>query len=218
MQMNLSSNVREVISDMDLLFNDQVPFALAKAMTETARAVSDAMPGRMDQDFDRPTEFTKRGFYVQPARKDQLEATVGVKDRQAEYLGFQIEGGERKPKRVALRLPAKVQLDQYGNIPSGLIKQLIARAAKGKRATKAQARRFGVSQENELFYGEPGRGRPAGIYQRTQGKLLPLVLFPKMSAQYEARFDFVAEAVRVVEATFSDALDRAWSFAKATAR
>lgn len=222
MQIDLSSNVREVIPALDLLFSSQVPFALAKALTETARAVADAMPQATQEDLDRPTAFTQRGFYATSARKDALEATVGPKDRQAEYLAYQVEGGARQPARKALRLPVAVELDAFGNLPKGVIRQLIARAKAGKRTTKTQAQRFGVSQGVELFYGDPADDRPPGIYKRTvsggRSHLVPLIVFPARAATYRPRFDFYGHAVRVVDRTFDQALDRAWALALATAR
>lgn len=223
MRIDLSSNLREVIPAVEQLFSDQLPFACAKALTDTAKAVKDAMPARLQQDLDRPTAFTTQGFYLTAARKDKLEATVGVKDRQAEYLGYQIEGGTRAPKRKALRLPARIQVDVSGNLPKGIIQQLIARAQAGKRATKGQARKAGISAKTDIFYGEPGDGRPAGIYQRVavgagRTRLLPLIVFPRRSATYRSRFDFAGEAERVAEREFGPALERAWATAKATAR
>ena len=182
-----------------------------------------AMPAQLQQDLDRPTAFTQSGFYVTPARKDKLEAEVGAKDKQAQYLGYQIQGGSRPPARRALRLPSVVQLNEYGNVPAGLIRTLVARAQAGRRATKSQARRFGVSQALELFYGEPGDGRPAGIYKRvvvsaTRHQLVPIIVFPRQPATYRARFDFTGAAMRVVDREFEPALERAWALANATAR
>jgi hypothetical protein len=220
MKIDLSSNVRDVVGDVDLLFNDQVPFAIAKALTDTARQISAAMPAELESALDRPIDFTRRGFYVQPARKTDPQAVVGVKDVQARYLGYQIEGGSRKPTRKALRLPAKVELDGYGNMPKGLVKQLIARAKQGKRATKSQAARFGVSQEDALFYGDPGGGKPPGIYQRihtgARRQLVPVVVFPQQEAAYSPRFDFGGAAGRVAEQRFEAALDAAMEQAIAT--
>lgn len=223
MKIDLSSNVREVIGDVDLLFNDQVPFAMAKALTDTAGLVVQAMPAALEDALAKPVEFTKRGFYVQPARKDDLVAVVGAKDAQARYLGFQIEGGSRKPSRKALRLPAKVELDAYGNLPKGLIKQLVARAKAGKRATKGQAAKFGVSQQDSLFYGDPGGGRPAGLYQRVKdgarrSKLVPLVVFPQQDATYSPRFDFAGAATQVVDDRFEGALSATMRQAIASAK
>lgn len=219
---DVRSNIREVLSFVDRV-SDQYPFAVATALTRAVRAARDAMPREADAAFDKPTPFTRSAFYFVPATKLRLLATVGVKDIQARYLVWQVQGGRRQPTRKALRLPAVVQLNEYGNLPRGIIRQLVARAQAGKRATKTQARRFGVSQELDLFYGEPGDGRPAGIYKRvplpgSKNRLVPVVVFPSVPAQYEARLDFYGAAARVVSATFDRALVEAMARAKATAR
>lgn len=222
MQINVKSNIDEVLGFMDKL-NRNFPFAVASALTAAAKAAQSAMPAELERDLDEPTPFTKAGFYVTPARKDNLVAVVGAKDRQAEYLRYQVEGGTRAPKRKALRLPTAVELNQYGNVPAGLIRQLVARAKAGKRATKTQARRFGVSQKVDLFYGDPEDGRPAGIYKRVpigsqKTRLVPLIVMPQQSARYEKRFDFHETARREVLRTFQPALRAAWAKALATSR
>lgn len=222
MLVHLQGNLPEVIRDAGQLAG-QYRFAAAKALTTTLGLVKSAMPGELDSALDRPTPFTKGGFFLVPARKDKLEATVGVKDQQAAYMEWQVEGGERAPRNVALRLPSVVQLDSAGNIPAGTIKRLIQRAQAGKRATKTQGKRYGVSSEVDLFYGEPGDDRPAGLYKRVpigsgQTKLVPIIVFPKQSAHYSRRFDFYGIADRIVESNFSAAVDASWRDALATAR
>jgi hypothetical protein len=215
--LNLSSNIAEVLRFTDR-FNSQYRFAVAGALTTSAREAAKAMPAELERPLDNPTPYTKAGFYVTPATKERLTAVVGVKDRQAEYLRWQVEGGVRVPRRKALRLPGVVGLNAYGNIPTGLIRQLVTRAKAGKRTTKAQARRFGVSQEHTLFYGDPAGERPAGIYKRERGRLVPVVVFPQQSARYEKRFDFHAAARRAVLRTFEPAIRQSWARALATAR
>lgn len=222
MQLSVRSNIDEVLGFTRRL-HPQFTFAVASALTAEVRAIQRLMPGELSSALDRPSTFTSRGTFTQAARKGALSATVGFKDRQASYLHWQVEGGNRAPNKRALRLPSVVALNEYGNIPSGLIRQLIARAQQGKRATRTQARRFGVSQEVDLFYGEPGDGRPAGIYKRvvissTRHQLVPIIVFPKQSARYTKRFDFYGVAHRHAVAHMDVALVRAWQQAKATAR
>lgn len=222
MQLSVKSNIDEVLGFMARL-NRNFPFAVASALTASVKAAQQAMPAELERDLDAPTPFTKGGFYITPARKDKLVAVVGVKDRQAEYLRYQVEGGTRPPKRKALRLPTAVELNEFGNVPAGLIRQLVARAKAGKRATKTQARRFGVSQKVDLFYGDPQDDRPAGIYKRVpigsqKTRLVPLIVFPQESARYEKRFDFHETARREVLRTFTPALRAAWAKALATSR
>lgn len=201
----------------------QAAFAFASALTEQARAIANELPGQMSSALDRPTAFTLRGVFFTRAQKDNLQAVVGIKDAQAEYLQWQVDGGVRAPTRQALKLPGDVQLDGYGNIPRSLIKQLVARAQAGRRATKSQQRRFGVSREVDLFYGEPGDGRPAGIYKRVRvngdrGHLVPVVVFPKTSATYRQRFDFWGvcnqQALAELPGRLDDGLDRAMASAR----
>jgi hypothetical protein len=219
---NVSSNIKEVLGYTARL-SSQFNFAVASALTETVKTVQAAMPAALEEDLQRPTRFTKSGFYITPARKDRLVATVGVKAAQAMYLRWQVDGGMRTPTRQALRLPSQVQVDGFGNIPAGLIRQLVARAKANKRTTKTQAQRFGVSQQLDLFYGEPGDGRPAGIYKRvvisaTRHQLVPIIVFPKQAARYTQRFDFRGRARRIVQSTFDATLARTWRKAQATAR
>lgn len=222
MRVDVSSNIDRVMGQARQL-HPQFRFACAKALTDTVVVVRDAMPNEAAGVFDRPTAFTRQGFYMQRATKDTLQASAGVKDRQAQYLSYQVEGGERAPARKALRLPGEVELNEFGNMPAGLVRKLIERAKAGKRATKGQSRKFGVSSKVDLFYGEPGDGRPAGIYKRvavsaTEHRLVPVVVMPKQTAKYEPRFEFYAIAQRITLQTFEPALDKAWAQALASAK
>lgn len=217
-----SSNLAEVI-DLTNRRHQQFAFASAVALTRTIQGARGLMPALLASSFDKPTAFTARGFFVQRASKASLSASLGVMDKQAQYLQYQIDGGARAPKNKALRLPSVVKLDDAGNLPVGVIKQLIARAKAGKRATKRQASRFGVSQQLDLFYGDPGDGRPAGIYKRvqiseTQRMLVPVIVMPQQSAHYERRFDFYEQVDRYVRAHLPAEHARAWGEALASAR
>lgn len=218
---SIRSNVRNVLSYTDRL-SKQYRFAVAKAMTDTVRNARDAMPAQAERDLDNPTPWTNKAFYFKSAQKATLVAEVGIKDIQSAYLKYQVEGGIRRPARKGLRLPAEVELNRFGNIPKGLIGQLVARAKSGRRATKTQAKRFGVSSGLDLFYGDPGSNRPPGIYKRVgkgdRQSLVPVVVFPQQPAVYRKRFDFYGQARRVIARKFEPNLRRAWAHALATAR
>ncbi|MEY2892666.1 MAG: hypothetical protein RJA98_2574 [Pseudomonadota bacterium] len=223
MSVSFTSNMADVISGVRRL-HPQFRFAAAKGLTDTFRMVHQALPAETERALDRPTDYTKRAFYFQGAQKSTLQASVGVKDRQAEYLQWQIDGGKRAPRRTALKLPSVVQLNESGNIPRSLVKALITRAKANKRATPSQARRLGVSNKLDLFYGEPEDGRPAGIYKRVvinsqRHQLVPIIVFPKQDANYTARrFDFYGFADRMVRRELPEAIDKAWAYALATAK
>ncbi|MGL4647937.1 MAG: hypothetical protein ACRC1H_00910 [Caldilineaceae bacterium] len=201
----------------------QVAFAASKALNATGKAVADAMPAEIERALDRPTPFTKRGVRVlKYANKARLEATVGFMRAQAEYMRWQIEGGSRQPGTEGLRLPAAIKVNEFGNIPKGIIRQLVAVARKERRLGKVKARRIAVSREVELFYGDPidktGKTWPRGIYKATRNALVPLVVFPVTPARYRAIFDFPRIAEGIVKREWSRQFDKAMDEALRTAR
>lgn len=208
----------------------QVRYAAAVALTKTARKVADAMPAVMERDLDRPTAFTKRGLYVLSANRNSLTATVGIKDRQASYLKYQIAGGTREPGPRGIKLPGNIQLNSFGNIPKGLIDKLKAAAQDGSLA-KGIARRLGETNRRkgaapiQLFYGKPtGRGwekAPMGIWRRIPGspsKLVPIIIFEDTPAKYKPRFNFRREAEAVVAREWDRQFAAAFADAMRTAR
>ena len=209
----------------------QVAFATAKALTDTAGQIREAIPSALEQQLDRPTEFTKRGVFVRPARRDNLAAVVGFMDRQAEYLKYQIAGGDRAPNKQRLRLPSNIVLDQFGNLPKDTIARLIAAADSGKFGAGVK-RRLGVAgrrkgQRNaaqlSLFYGQPKNHPtwPVGIYRRvpgSPGKLVPVIVFPAQRAHYKPRFKFAELGARIVRQNWQRNFAAAFDLAMRTAR
>lgn len=203
----------------------QVRFATAKALTRTAQAVQRAIPAALERDLDRPNQFTKQGTFIIPARRDKLEAVIGFKDRQARYMRLQIEGGSRTPTARGIKLPGNVTLDQYGNIPRGVIAKLIASARTGKYGA-AVKKRLGINARGKapsdlsLFYGQP-KGRPdlpVGIYRRMPNGIIPVIVFSQKAAKYRPRFKFRELAERVVRDTFASEFDAALADAMRSAR
>lgn len=208
----------------------QVRYAASVALNKTAQDIREAMPAVMERELDRPTSFTKRGMFVQAARRDNLTAVVGFMDRQAKYLALQITGGTRTPGPMGIKLPGNIQLNSFGNIPRGIIDKLKAMAQDGTLA-KGLARRLGVSNRRkgaapiQLFLGKPtGRGwekAPMGIWRRvpgSPGKLIPVVMFEDTPAKYRPRFRFHQAAEAVVRRTWAGNFDRAFAEAMRTAR
>ena len=218
-----------ISSDLDRLAwwartfaHEQLPYAVKLALDATAADAAADVTKAQASAFDRPTAFTQRAWSVWRASKAKLEARVFAKDAQAKYLRWQVAGGDRAPNRRALRLPTAVQLDAHGNIPRGEIARLVQLAKAGKRLTKKRGAKLGVSSKVDLMYGEPGDGRPAGIYKRVgsgdQQRLVPLVVFPQRSARYTARLPIEAIVRGVVRARFAAHFRSAWAQARSTAR
>ncbi len=135
----------KTLRDLQGYGQDQVPYAMARAMTKTAQDVRTAEREQMVSVFDRPTPYTLRGLRIWAARKNALIARVGFIDdgssRSAgKYLQYQIFGGHRKTKGFERALynagvmpegwvavPGKgARLDRYGNISGAQIVQILS--------------------------------------------------------------------------------------------
>lgn len=210
-----SSAIRRLLQGAE----KQARFATALALTRTAQDVRLAIPQALEQVFDRPTTFTKRGTYVKMARRDSLVSEVGFRGIQSRYLRLQAEGGTYTPGPAGIRLPGNIQLNAFGNIPRGLIDKLKAAADNGQLSA-AIARRLGASGRRkdqrgkplQLFYGKPQgkgwEGAPLGIWRRVPGvaggpgKLIPVIVFEDTPARYRKRLDMEQIAMPVVQRVF----------------
>lgn len=147
--------LKEVIANMNDLAKTQVPFAAAKALTKTAQDVKEEIVKQMPSFIDRPARWTLNGLYIKPATKEKLIAEVGYKDKTsikvtttnkgqgtpaAYYMEPNVEGGKRNikgfekalqyhgvlPKGMYIAPGEACPLDAYGNIPHGLIMQILS--------------------------------------------------------------------------------------------
>lgn len=193
---DVRSNLGSLVKDLRDDVISQVPFATAKALTDTAKEAQLALTSAIATVFDRPTPFTQRAIGITIARKTTLTARIFIKDIQAQYLGLEVTGGTRRPKARALVIPSKqLPLNQYGNIPQGKIKALLARA--------------------DTFSGTV-RGVP-GIWQRTRTGLKLLVLW-EPTAKYRKRFPFYEIVQRVIRQRIDANFKSALAFAIRTKR
>lgn len=138
-------NIKEVTKWLDDIQRRQLPYAISRALTETAKAVKKDLTALMEKEFDRPTRYTLNSLFMQGATKNNLQAVVWLKDTggstpASKYLGPQIYGGDRNLKRFesALKkigiLPdgmmivpgAGAQLDQHGNMRAQQIIQILS--------------------------------------------------------------------------------------------
>ena len=192
---SVKADIAKFSRDLDRQYIRQLPFATAKALTDTAKDVERAETKALPEKFDRPTPFTMRAFATRAARKNNLTATVYVRPIQAGYLRLEIEGGTLLPKRRALVLPTDLPTNQYGSIPKGAVKRLLARS--------------------DVFSGKV-RG-VSGIWQRTPRGLLLLIAYAA-KATYKKRFPFYEIGTKVARERIEPNFRAAWARAVATAR
>lgn len=114
----------------------QIPFATARAITQTLQVAKKDVLRQLDKDIRNPVPFTRRGFRVDGANKKTLTGRLFILPKQNSYLQYQIFGGIRLPKGVALTMrpakpgPGRLRLNRFGNLPqSQMAKAQLARGA-----------------------------------------------------------------------------------------
>lgn len=244
--------LKEVIANIEGLARTQIPYAAMKALNKVSQDVKDAEVKQMSQSLDRPTPYTLNSLYIKYATKANLSSELGYKDKSqsgkgnpaANWMQPEVEGGKRNAKRfeVALQrigvLPkgmyvvpgAACQLDAYGNIPAGLIVQIlsyfqalgeqgyrgnmkpekIAALAKGSKRTKTMGFEYFVSYGKGTWSGR--QHLPAGIYKRigfAQGSAIkPIMMFVK-APSYQKRFPFYEIAQKTINQMLLPRFDEA---------
>lgn len=172
----------------------QVRFATAVALTRTAKDAKGELDRSAPQHLDRPTPFTKRAIGTERATKTKLRSRVYVKDLQAEYLRFQIDGGVRIVSGAGTGVPVRRRLNKYGNIPG---------------------RRRGLVKGQNEFVGTV-RG-VSGVWRRTKKGVRLMVAFERRT-KYRPRFPFYAIAEQTAERRFPRRFRKALDEALRTAR
>jgi hypothetical protein len=190
----LKIDVRFVAKDALKALEDaqsQVPYALARAMTATAKEVRQAQYDAMRRVFNSPTPFTLRSLYLKAATKQRQEAVTWLKDgfgTQAHYLMPQIHGGNRVLKRFEQRLVmhgymqpnqravpgAGAKLDAYGNMSRGQIIQVLSQlrtaVVQGDFSNASNSKRSRAKRAAITYFVSHGAGSRRFGYQGKRGR------------------------------------------------
>lgn len=234
-------DIERVLTRMKSNRTDQLPFAIASALTATAQKIKEAEIEEMGDVFDRPTPFTLNSLYVSPATKRNLVASAYFKDfapkgtAAGKYLKPQIEGGARSLKRMERALQSKglmptgtfavpgaqAPLDAYGNVPGPFIVRMLSDLqAFGEQGYTANRKgeRTGLRRTNYFFVPRKGSHLKPGVYWHMPNKTLGVVFVFVSKVSYSRRFNFYALGRRVQKAEFEKQFAKAWARALATAR
>lgn len=186
MQYDVRADLKEAFKMLDGLRRDQIPFATAYALTQTAKAAQKDVEGVIKRVFNAPTPYTQKAVFIRPATKQRLYAEVKLKDYSPKgvpavrYLIHHITGGSRGHKgfenlllKQGLMLPGQyavptraAKLDAYGNVPRGTLnailsqlqasRDVLSRETPASRA-RAQARR--KRRAVRYFVAQAGRAK-----------------------------------------------------------
>ncbi|UXY13848.1 hypothetical protein N8I74_10995 [Chitiniphilus purpureus] len=214
---------------------DKARRCAAIALTRTAVLAQKLLRDEMSSVLDRPTPFTLSGTVVRPAlyRREPIAAAVVFKDWQARYMDDVVLGlRQRGLKRFELALQAagtmprgwvcvpaaQAPRDAFGNVPRGLIMQIISQIGTeltggyqnrsrpvSKRVrnpdgtwrwvTQDSAASRRNKQRNGSFYAiQPGGDSkvPPGIYQRrasAHGSMTRMLFLFAPQAAYHQQID-----------------------------
>lgn len=234
MQISIKSNIEKVIKDLDNIAKKQIPFAIAKALTDTGKEVATEMEKKTTTIFDRPTRFIQQGFARTMARKGETSIKIFVKDKQKPILHPHVYGGKRSVKRFEEHLRNKgllpsgmyavtgsgARLNRYGNMTGGQITQILyglkafpdyrsaALTGSGKRTRR---------RVSNYFVLPPGKHLPPGVWQRKGREIKPILIFTKTPI-YQKRYDFHEIGREVVDREFEKKFRAALEYALKTAR
>lgn len=238
---NVSYNIKDVERELNRVARDQLPFASAVAITRTAKILDRELSGQLSAELDSPTPYIARATFSTSARKDRLEATIGVRDQAsrgaspAQYVQEHFSGDARgmKPYELALQsigaLPrgmravpgAGIKLDRFGNPNRRDVQEVIGAVRRGISVFKGKGKRTVLTG---YFVRLPQDRRPQarhlapGIWRRIgMDAVIPVFLFID-EAGYRKRFDLPKLARTVIDRDFDRELATAIDQAVRTAR
>lgn len=232
----LTSDLDATLRRLDNMTARQLPFALSRALNDTAKDIQEAERKEMQRVFDRPTPYTLGAFMVRPATKENLVATVERKDQVVgkHYLEVEEKGGPRPAtslekllrSRLAYSgiiqaiLPAdNARLDQYGNWSSGQRNEVLSAIGAMRDSTSNRTARSLKRKKNPSKFFVPTSGLPGGVYERTAAGQLKIILaFTAKAPTYTPRFNFGEVAQTVAKANLPVWFDLRMQEAIASAR
>lgn len=220
----VTDNMPEVLARFQAVATRQLPFALSRALNDTATAVRTAEVEKMKAVFDRPTPYTLGAFQIRPSSKANLVAIVEQKEQagKRDYLKREAEGGPRRSTALEKLLSTKLatsaiitailpadnaRLDQYGNWSNGQRNEVLAAINAMRDSTSNRSAASTKRKRNPSKFFVPTSGLPAAVYERTgSGQLKVILAFTASAPVYTPRFPFEvtarAEAERVFPVQF----------------
>lgn len=227
------SAVRDMGEALEGVYAKDMPFLCAYALTKTMQGIQLAERSVMGSVFDRPTPYALRSLAVIPATKENLSATLYVRESGGtpawKFLNPEIEGGSRRKKSFELRLERAgilkpneyvvpgggVDLDAYGNIRGGTIERILSQLGAAEQWAGYQANMTSRSRKRALrkaggrYFVLRGTKAPNGVYFRSGGKIVPVLIFvPRPN--YKPRFPYYTTADRVVGGAFAANFRDGW--------
>ena len=199
-----NANTKQVNAKMANLAMKQVPFAVAKSLTLSAKSLVEQNERDIGVIFDRPNSFTKKSFFFIPAKKMNPRTIIKRKDKargdrtppsKLNYLERQPEGGGRQSKAVEMALRQRgrgaerfmyatptrdTKQDQYGNVTRARLNTMINQAS-------AKGGKFFIPKSNHPLALKGGDG----VFERmAKGKVKKRLHLHNTAPKYAPRLNF----------------------------
>ncbi|MDX2074691.1 MAG: hypothetical protein SFX19_10085 [Alphaproteobacteria bacterium] len=210
MTLSVRTDLLSAIKKMDTLSSKQLPFTIAKALTQTAKDVQGEVQRNMPRRFTLRRDWIVKGIRIKPATKQNLEALVYSRD--SSFMGRQEHGGEKIPMQAGgkyILVPlsnvrrSKSQIISKSDLPQNLKNAFVITASDGRKYLAVR------------------RGRKAaGVQGRARGGRGQVVLLYELvkSARIKPRLGLVSDGMRVAKDKFISNLYAAAEEAMRTAR
>lgn len=201
MEINLASNVNDVMRNVSNLHRRQVPFALSQAMNEAAFEVrSEIVQRTYPRAFTvRNSRFINAVMRVAKATKSNLVASV-FDQLGRDYLERHSKGGTKTPKGQNLAIPS----DNVARNAGGSV-----RAAQRPRNLLQRKDAFKLDVKGNSFIAKrDGKARYP----------IRLLYLLEPRASIAKSFAFYEDAIKVVKERLPDAWSKAWGRAIRTAK
>ncbi|MGV8987803.1 MAG: hypothetical protein ACOH2H_16135 [Cypionkella sp.] len=217
----------------------QLPYALSRALNDTAQDVLTDNKRLMESVFDRPTPYTLGAFMVRNAKPDALQSTVEQKSQAStrNYLRTEEQGGARKQTGLDKLLSMRIayaghlwgvipgdgaKLDRYGNWSSGERNQVLAilKAMRDGSANETSRSRKRAGGKRAQYFVSPPQFKTPGVWKRVPGLKQPqlVLLFVASAPGYQSRLPFHDNAERVARERFPINFANRFNSALASAR
>ena len=207
--LSVHSDTKQLTAYLNRVQRKQIPFATAKALTQTAFDVRTFLQRALPRFLDRPTKGITKSVQVEKATKYNVTARVGFaglgfgrtqwKESPAKIMRYHIKGGTRFPNKTAIAVPVQQKTNKYGNLPRNKISKLLG-------------------DKSKYFSGTPKGMSNAGIYQRQKKKLKMLVAWEPKAKYQGGRFPFKTIVIRGVAKNYRKRFVKALQDALKTAR
>lgn len=188
MRIRVISDIERLTRMLDDAGERQVPFAIARALTMTARDAQTDVRAELPKRFTLRNNWVSSGIRIEPAKKGIPIAVVGSLEP---FMERQELGGTKRARshsRVAV--PVKAKRNKRDRIPKG----------QRPAALKGKPRVLSIGGSNVIT-----TKRGQGILQRVGRDRYPLqvVYWMKRGVQVRPRFGFKATTEGTVQSRFS---------------